>query len=132
MLPPVVVEASHGSEVCGVDVGGICSSNQAVGVSWIADDASFDVFVGVLVHGLSNCRKDCTIVLIIESKKLKTGRHTLKHIQQQQHHYCDDVSKSLPSTNRCAPFPVLGAWRQQGMQNPRHQTQPPACQFGRP
>jgi hypothetical protein len=58
-----VVKTSHGGEVCRVDVGSIGSGNETVGVGWVANDAGFDVLIGVLVHGLADSGEDGTVVL---------------------------------------------------------------------
>jgi hypothetical protein len=58
-----VIETGHGGEVGGVDVGGVGSGNQAVGVCGVANNASLDVLVRVLVHGLADGGEDGTVVL---------------------------------------------------------------------
>ena len=58
-----MIETGHGGEVGGVDVGGVGSGNQAVGVCGVADNASLDVLVRVLVHGLADGGEDGAVVL---------------------------------------------------------------------
>ena len=58
-----MVKTSHGREVGGVDIRGVGRCDQAVGVCRIADNACFDVLVGVLVHGLADGGEDGAVVL---------------------------------------------------------------------
>ncbi len=60
---PVVIKTRHGGEVSGVDIGCVGCGNQAVRVGGVAHNARLDVLVGVLVHGLADCREDGAVVL---------------------------------------------------------------------
>ena len=59
----VVIETSHRGEATRVESLGVLLGDERVGVGWVANDAGFDVLVGVLVHGLADSGEDGTVVL---------------------------------------------------------------------